>query len=41
MVEALLPVAVHVVEGPSSNIKVTVETDLAFADLVLRKRGGQ
>jgi 2-C-methyl-D-erythritol 4-phosphate cytidylyltransferase len=32
---------VHVVEGPSSNIKVTVEADLAFADLVLRKRGGQ
>ena len=32
---------VHVVEGPSSNIKVTVEADLAFADLVLRKRGAQ
>jgi 2-C-methyl-D-erythritol 4-phosphate cytidylyltransferase len=32
---------VHVVEGPSSNIKVTVEADLAFADLVLRKRGVQ
>jgi len=32
---------VHVVEGPSSNIKVTVEADLAFAELVLRKRGGQ
>ena len=32
---------VHVVEGPSSNIKVTVEADLAFADLVLRKRGGR
>ena len=32
---------VHVVEGPSSNIKVTVEADLAFADLVLRRRGGQ
>jgi 2-C-methyl-D-erythritol 4-phosphate cytidylyltransferase len=32
---------VHVIEGPSSNIKVTVEADLAFADLVLRKRGGQ
>lgn len=32
---------VHVEEGPSSNIKVTVEADLAFADLVLRKRGGQ
>ena len=33
--------SVQVVEGPSSNIKVTVEADLAFADLVLRKRGGQ
>lgn len=32
---------VHVVEGPSSNIKVTVEADLAYADLVLRKRGAQ
>ena len=32
---------VHVIEGPSSNIKVTVEADLAFADLVLKKRGGQ
>jgi 2-C-methyl-D-erythritol 4-phosphate cytidylyltransferase len=32
---------VHVVEGPSSNIKVTVEADLAFADLVLKKRGTQ
>ena len=32
---------VHVIEGSSSNIKVTVEADLAFADLVLRKRGGQ
>ena len=32
---------VQVVEGPSSNIKVTVEADLAFADLVLKKRGGQ
>ena len=31
----------HVVEGPSSSIKVTVEADLAFADLVLRRRGGQ
>ena len=29
---------VHVVEGPSSNIKITVEADLAFADLVLRER---
>ena len=28
---------VHVVEGPTSNIKVTVEADLAYADLVLRK----
>ena len=27
---------VHVLEGPASNIKVTVETDLAFADLMLR-----
>ena len=27
---------VHVLEGPTSNIKVTVEADLAFADLMLR-----
>ena len=39
MESAGLPV--QVVEGPSSNIKVTVEADLAFADLVLRKRGAQ
>ena len=31
---------VHVVEGPSSNIKVTVEADLAFADLVLKREEG-
>ncbi len=31
--------SVHVLKGPSSNIKVTVEADLAFAELVLRKRG--
>jgi 2-C-methyl-D-erythritol 4-phosphate cytidylyltransferase len=29
---------VHVVEGPSSNIKVTVESDLLFAELLLKKR---
>ena len=29
---------VHVVVGPSSNIKVTVEADLAFAELILRQR---
>ena len=27
---------VHVLEGPTSNIKVTVEADLAFAELMLR-----
>ena len=27
---------VHVLEGPTSNSKVTVEADLAFADLMLR-----
>jgi 2-C-methyl-D-erythritol 4-phosphate cytidylyltransferase len=32
--------AVHVVDGPATNIKVTVEADLAFADLILRKKGG-
>ena len=32
---------VHVVEGSPGNIKVTVEADLEFADLVLRKRGAQ
>ena len=32
--------AVHVVEGPATNVKVTVESDLAFADLILRKKGG-
>jgi 2-C-methyl-D-erythritol 4-phosphate cytidylyltransferase len=26
---------VHVLAGPSSNIKVTVEADLAFAELLL------
>lgn len=30
---------VHVVEGASSNIKVTVEADLIFADLFLREAG--
>lgn len=29
---------VHVLEGPSSNIKVTVEADLAFAELLLQQR---
>ena len=33
--------SVHVVEGSPGNIKVTVEADLEFADLVLRKRGAQ
>jgi len=28
-----------VLAGPSSNIKVTVEADLAFAELILRQRG--
>jgi 2-C-methyl-D-erythritol 4-phosphate cytidylyltransferase len=28
---------VHVVEGPSTNIKVTLESDLVFAELLLRK----
>jgi 2-C-methyl-D-erythritol 4-phosphate cytidylyltransferase len=32
--------SVHVLRGPSSNIKVTVEADLAFADWVLRTKGG-
>ena len=32
--------SVHVLKGPSSNIKVTVEADLAFADWVLREKGG-
>ena len=27
---------IHVVEGASSNIKVTVEADLVFADVFLR-----
>ena len=27
---------VHVVEGPASNIKVTVEADLAYVDVMLR-----
>ena len=27
---------VHVVEGPPSNIKVTVEADLAYVDMILR-----
>ena len=30
---------VHVVEGASSNIKVTVEADLVFADVFLREAG--
>ncbi len=30
---------VHVVEGASSNIKVTVEADLVFADMFLREAG--
>jgi len=29
---------VHVLAGPSSNIKVTVEADLAFAEQILRQR---
>lgn len=29
---------VHVVEGPSSNIKVTVESDLAYVDMILRAK---
>jgi 2-C-methyl-D-erythritol 4-phosphate cytidylyltransferase len=29
---------VHVVEGPSTNIKVTLESDLVFAELLLRKK---
>ena len=32
--------SVHVLKGPSSNIKVTVEADLAFAEWVLREKGG-
>ncbi|MDA9941077.1 2-C-methyl-D-erythritol 4-phosphate cytidylyltransferase [Luminiphilus sp.] len=31
--------AVHVVEGASSNIKVTVEADLVFAEVFLREAG--
>ena len=27
---------VHIVEGPASNIKVTVEADLAYVDMMLR-----
>ena len=27
---------VHIVQGPPSNIKVTVEADLAYVDMILR-----
>ena len=32
---------VHILEGPSSNIKVTYEADLAFAELMLKRTEGR
>ena len=32
---------VHIVEGASSNIKVTVEADLVFADVFLKEADGR